>query len=197
MIEKLTFVTFHNMKYVSILITLAIGFATIWGTAEGQPEHPLLIIPGVRIGPMVLNAPASRVTKEWGAPRQRPARQGNEYRWWEYPEYSAWMLVYKGRIVKIGVESRGYVTPEGFGVGSKARYITLDYGPGKRRRAIPWNERKDARSVDVRFEPHKPPERYFIDYPQRGISFLVDTALDIVVAVHVYPKETVHNTQHP
>ncbi|MBI3929307.1 MAG: hypothetical protein HY319_27420 [Armatimonadetes bacterium] len=156
-------------------------------SAQEQPS----IFPGRRIGPMALRSPASAVTTRWGAARQRPAKQGNDYRWWEYPEREAWMLVYRGRVIRAGVEGGEYITPEGFGVGTKARHIVQDYGGGSKRRAVPWHEKKDQeRRDDLEFEPHRPPERYFLDYPNRGVSFLVDTALDRVLAIHIFVPGT-------
>lgn len=154
--------------------------------AQEQPT----IYPGNRIGPMVLETTASQVTDHWGAGRQRPAKQGNDYRWWEYPERRAWMLVWRGRVVRAGIEGGSYVTPEGFGVGSRGRSIVLDYGPGKKRRAIPWQEKDDERAVDIDYDPHRAPERYFLDYQDRGVSFLIDTAIDTVLAVHIYRPGT-------
>lgn len=145
------------------------------------------VTPGRGIGPMVLGAKASAVAQAWGAPRQRPAKQGADYRWHEYPERSAWMLVCRGVVVKVGAESNEYATAEGFTVGTTSRAIAQRWGQGSRRRAIPWNEKPDARPDDKESEPHIPPERFFLDYPSRGISFLVDTTLDRVMAMHVYP----------
>lgn len=152
-------------------------------------DDPLLL-PGARMGPAALGAPASTVTTFWGAARQRPARQGADFRWWEYPEHRLWMLVESGRIVRVGVEDDSLVTPEGFKVGSKASGVVEAWGEGSVRRAVPWNERDDVREVDKAYEPHVPPERYFLDYRQRGISFLVDTALDQIMAIHIYPPGT-------
>lgn len=142
------------------------------------------IVPGRSAGPMVLGAEADRVAEKWGAARERPAKQGPDYRWHEYPERGAWMLTYRGRVVKIGVEGPAYATAEGFQVGSSSRSITAKWGPGSRRRAVPWTE-GDIVEED-KAEPSIPTERFFLDYPSRGISFLVDTTLDRVMAVHVY-----------
>lgn len=152
-----------------------------------QPADDDRIVPGHRAGPMGVGFPASDLAEVWGAGRQRPAKQGDRYRWWEYPEQSAWMLVERGLVIRVGVESADYVTQEGFQVGSRARDIVARWGPGQRRRAVPWNEQPDERELDVMFDPHRPPERFFLDYVDRGITFLVDTALDRVMSIQLFP----------
>src|SRR5690606_14001271 len=111
------------------------------------------------------------------------------YRWHEYPERSAWLLVYRGRIARVGVEGPAYATAEGFQVGSSGRAITERWGPGTRRRAVPWTEHPGNRPEDEA-DPSIPTERFFLDYTRYGISFLVDTSLDRVMAVHVYPPRS-------
>ncbi len=149
-----------------------------------------LILAGGRAGPVLLQAAASTVTEYWGAARQTRARQGKTFRWWEYPERGVWLLVEQGRVVRIGIESEAFLTPEGFGVGKRASPVEVAYGPGERRRATPWTEQEYARPVDVQFEPHQPPERFFLDYRERGICFLVDTAMDRIMAIHLFLSGT-------
>lgn len=155
-------------------------------TAVAMAGAVVRVSPGRGIGPMVLGAKAATVAQAWGAPRQRPAKQGEDYRWHEFPERSAWMLVYRGIVVKAGVESTEYATVEGFTVGTPTRLILAKWGQGSRRRATPWNENADERQDDKDYEPHVPPERFFLDYPAKGVSFLIDTTLDRVMALHVY-----------
>ena len=186
-----------EIEPVAIKLETPAATPTPEAVSNPQPDPPLrqtvegaddpLLLPGARMGPAALGAPASTVTTFWGAARQRPARQGPDFRWWEYPEHRLWMLVENGRIVRVGVEDDSLASPEGFKVGCKASSVTEAWGEGTLRRAVPWNEHEDSREVDKAYEPHVPPERYFLDYRERGVSFLVDTALDQVMAIHIYP----------
>lgn len=169
----------------SLSLALALGFVAALA-AGARAEVPLSIIPGVAIGPVALGAPGSRTAAVWGPARQRKARQGAHYRWYEYPEHSAWMLVRKGIVVRAGVESAGYATREGFQVGTRAENIVARWGYTRPRRAIPWTEHPGLREED-QFEPSVPPERYFLDYGARGISFLVDATSGQVVSIQIYP----------
>lgn len=167
---------------VGIMLVVLAGLLGAGALARG----PVLVVPGRSIGRVALGISASALAQAWGSPRQRPAKQGPDYRWLEYPERSAWVLVYKGRAVRMGVESSGYATAEGFSVGTRSTSITRRWGPGSRRRAVPWTEQPGGRPEDSA-EPHVPTERFFLDYTARGISFLVDTTLDRVMALHIYP----------
>ncbi|HXE71874.1 MAG TPA: hypothetical protein VNO81_04355 [Candidatus Nitrosotenuis sp.] len=176
-------------------LALALVLAILAALAGGAPaEAPLPIVPGVAIGPMVLGAPGSRTATAWGPARLRKARQGAHYRWHEYPERSAWMLVRDGIVVRAGVESSGYATREGFQVGTRVESIVTRWGRTKPRRAIPWTEHPGLREED-QFEPSVPPERYFLDYSSRGISFLVDATLGQVVSIQIYPPRRPGSTR--
>ena len=171
-------------RTLSILAALLI----LGGGACLAAEETLRIVPGRGIGPMLLNGTPGDVARSWGSARERPAeREGTEYRWHEYPERGAWMLSRSGRIVKCGVEDDSAATGEGFGVGTRARDVVRAWGEGELERAIPWHELPEARQVDKDYKPDKPPERFYLKYPARGISFLVDTSTDSIMSIFVYP----------
>lgn len=134
------------------------------------------LLPGRGVGPCRLGQDPDSLESAWGPPRRQTAESKDERGipdiYYEYPEKGVWLLVRNYRVIKIGIEGGRWESSDGTRLWMPVREVLWLYGQGNVRRP------EDEASAAV---------RYFIDYPHRGISFLVRKQSEKVEAIHLYP----------
>lgn len=161
------------MKPVLVLV-LILGLSTALAADQR-------IVPGQRVGPCVLGGDPDVLVPEWGPPRKRVVESKEPPRtmpdvYYEYPERGLWLLVRDYRIARIGIEGENWKTPGGLRVGVPVKLVYPVFGKGK------------VRNVEES-DPKLKGYRYYLEYPSHGLTLLVQTKTQIVMAIHVYPAK--------